>query len=145
MVQNEKMNEDIDHGPRLSGKEYEKRIVELQRDLPPLPSREQERQVQRQELELAIDHRLGRDFPLHRREALWAINKRVDKKRLRLMFKYFLRRFLAKSFARDAQGLAGFLVDEYSKVLSEAELESFFGKEEARNPSLPMDLDQLKK
>jgi hypothetical protein len=139
------MNEDFDHGPRLTGEEYEKRIIELYRDLPPEPSKEQEKQVLRQELELAIDHRLGQNFPLNRREALWAINERADKTRLRLMFKYFLRKIFAKTLARDAQDLAGFLVDEYSKVLSKTELECFFGKEEARNPSLPIDLDQLKK
>ena len=93
---------------------------------------------------MAIDHRLGRDFPHDRREALWAIQQRVERKRCRLIFKYLLRRFFARSLARDAQGLAGYLVDEYAKELSESELESYFGAEEVRRPALPIDLDQLK-
>lgn len=139
------MNVDINHGPRLTGEEYDRRITKLYSGLPPAPSKAQEKQIQRQELDLAIDHRLGQDFPLSRREALWAIQLRVEKKHFWLMFKYFLRRFFAKRLARDAQGLAGYLVDEYAKVLSQAELKSYFGKEESRNPTLPIDLEQLKK
>jgi hypothetical protein len=60
-----------------------------------------------------------------------------------LIFKYLLRTLFAKSLTRDAQGLAGYLVDEYAKVLNRAELESFFGTEEAQHPALPIDLDQL--
>lgn len=139
------MNKELDHGPRLTDEEYEKRIIALNSDLPPVPTREQDRQVRRQELELAIDHRLGLDFPRHRREALWAIQKKVEKKRLRLIFKYFLRKLFSKGLARDAQGLAGYLVKEYAKVLSKTELESYFGPEEARSPALPIELNQLKK
>ena len=138
------MRADFDHGPRLTDEEYDKKIIELHGDLPPVPTREQERQVRRRELELAIQHRLGRDFPRHRREALWAIQQRVERKRGRLIFKYLLRRFFGKSLARDAQGLAGYLVHEYAKVPSKAELERFFGEEEARRPALPIDLDRLK-
>jgi hypothetical protein len=113
--------------------------------MPPILSREQELKIRQQELELAIEHRLGRDFPRSKREALWAIQQKVDKKRFRLIFKYMLRKFFASSLARDAQGLAGYLVHEYAKVLSQKELESFFGAEEARRPALPIDLEQLKK
>lgn len=139
------MSKDFDHGPRLTDEEYEKKIIELHSNQPPAPSREQDKQIRRQELELAIDHRLGRDFPSHRREALWSIQQRVERKRLRLLFKYLLRRFFAKGLARDAQGLASYLVDEYAKVLNKAELESYFGKEEAQRPALPIDLNQIKK
>jgi len=139
------MSKNSGHGPRLTDDEYFKKITELHGNLPPSPTREQERRVRRQELELAIDHRLGRDFPFHRREALWAIQQRVERKRLRLIFKYFLRKLFTKSLARDAQGLASYLIDEYSKVLSKTELEDFFGAEEVRHPILPIDLDQLKK
>ncbi len=117
------MNKDFDHGPRLTDEEYDQGIIRLHSDLPPVPTREQDRQVRRRELELAIDHRLGRNFPRRRREALWAIQQRVERKRRRLIFRYFLKRFFAKSLARDAQGLAGYLVDEYAKVLSRTNLE----------------------
>jgi len=139
------MNDDLGYGPRLTDEEYDKQIIELHRGIPPTLSKEQELQIRRQELELAIDHRLGRDFPRSKRETLWAIQQKVDKKRFRLIFKYMLRKFFASSLARDAQGLAGYLVHEYAKVLSQKELESFFGAEEARHPALPIDLEQLKK
>ena len=139
------VNKGFDHGPRLTDEEYDKAITELHGDLPPVPTREQDKQVRRQELELAIDHRLGRDFPVQRREALWAIQQRVERKRFRLIFKYLLRRLFRKSLAQEAQGLARYLVDEYAKVLTKTELESFFGPEEASHPALPIDLDQLRK
>jgi hypothetical protein len=138
------MNDDLGYGPRLADEEYDKQIIELHRNLPPVSSREQDQKIRRQELELAIYHRLGRDFPSSKREALWAINQKVDKKRIRLIFKYMLRRFFTHSLAREAQGLAGYLVHEYANVLSRKELESFFGTEEARHPSLPIDLEHLK-
>jgi len=139
------MNDELGYGPRLADEEYDKQIIELHRGLPPVPSREQEQTVRRQELDLAINHRLGRDFPRSKREALWDIQQKIDKKRLGLIFKYVLRRFFARSLADDAQGLAGHLVHEYAKVLNKSELESFFGEEESRHPALPIDLRQLKK
>ncbi len=139
------MQEEFKYGPRLSDEEYDRRIIELHRDLPPLPTQDQERQVRRLELDLAIDHRLGCDFPQARREALWAIQQKVEKRRLWLALKYPLRRFFAKGLARDAQGLAGYLVDEYAKVLTEAELRAFFDLQEGRTAALPIDINQLKK
>ena len=138
------MPEALNHGPRLTGEEYEKRIIELHRGLPPMPTEEQDRQVRRMEMDLAIDHRLGRDFPQERRKLLWAIHQRVEKRRLWLALKYPFRRLFAKSLARGAQGLAGYLVDEYAEVLTQAELKSFFSLEEGRRPALPIDMDQLK-
>jgi hypothetical protein len=61
-----------------------------------------------------------------------------------LALKYPFRRFFAKSLARSAQGLAGYLVDEYAKVLTKAELNSFFGLEDGQRPALPIDLDQFR-
>lgn len=138
------MPEELNHGPRLTDEEYEKRIIELHRGLPPMPTGEQDRQVRRMALDLAIDHRLGRDFPQDRRELLWAIQQRVEKKRLWLALKYPFRRLFAKSLARGARGLAGYLVDEYAEVLTQTELKSFFGLEEGQRPGLPIDLERLK-
>ena len=138
------MPEELNHGIRLTDEEYEKRIIELHRGLPPMPTEEQDRQVRRMEMDLAIDHRLGRDFPQERRKLLWAIQQRVEKRRLWLALKYPFRRLFAKSLARGAQGLAGYLVDEYAGVLTQAEIKSFFGLEEGQRPALPIDMDQLK-
>ena len=138
------MQEELNHGPRLTVEEYERKIIELHSGLPPMPTKDQDREVRQMELNLAIDHRLGRDFPPERREDLWKIQQRVEKKRLWLALKYPLRRLFAKSLARDAQGLAGFLVDEYAKVLTQSELKSFFDLQEGQRPALPIDLNQLK-
>jgi hypothetical protein len=136
------MQEEPNHGPRLTDEEYEKRIIELHRGLPPMPTAEQDRQVRRMALNLAVDHRLGRDFPKERRELLWAIQQRVEKRRLWLALKYPFRKFFAKNLDRGAQGLAGYLVDEYAKVLTKTELEKFFGLEEGQRPALPIDIDR---
>src|SRR5438034_9060161 len=116
------MDHDLDHGPRLTDDEYERRIVALRRRLPPISTAEQDREVLLQELDLAIDHRLGREFPRARREALWAAKERVEKKRLRLGATFLFKRLFGKSVTRQAQGLAGHTVDEYAKVLSPPEV-----------------------
>ncbi|MGE5220476.1 MAG: hypothetical protein ACM3SP_26015 [Chloroflexota bacterium] len=139
------MHSELNHGPRLSDDEYEKKIIELHRGLPPMPTKTQDREVRRQELELAIDHRLGRDFPKERREALWAAKERVERKRLWLGVKYLIKKRFGKTVVRDAQGLAGYMLDEYAKVLNSAELESFFDLKKGERPVLPVDLDELKK
>lgn len=139
------MQVDLNHGPRLSDDEYEKRIIELYGGLPPMPTKDQDREVRHLELELAIDHRLGRDFPRERREALWAIKERVEKRRLWLGVKFLAKKLFAKNINRDAQGLAAYMVDEYAKVLTKDELKSFFGLQEGERPTLPIDTDQAAK
>lgn len=140
-----KKKEELDYGVRLSGEEYDRAIVALHSNLPPVPSREQQQQVRRKELDLAIDYRLGRDFPSSRREALWRVKQQVEKRRIRLMLTYLLRRFFAKRLIQQAQGLAGYVIEAYATVLNKAELEQFFGKEEVRHPTLPVEPEQLKK
>lgn len=133
------------HGSHLTDEEYERRIHKLYSGLPSMPTKEQEMKVRHLELELAIDHRLGVDFPKERREALWAIQQRVEKKRLQLAFRYLFRRFFAKRLVRDTHGLANYLIDEYAKVLTKTELESFFQFQDGVRPVLPIDMGQLKK
>jgi hypothetical protein len=138
------MPEEFDYGPRLTDEEYERRVVDLQRQLPRLPGRDLDAQVRRRQLDLAIDHRLGCNFPQERREALWAIQQDVERRRLRLAFKYFVRKVFRKALVKDAQALAGYVVDEYAKVLTEAELRSFFGLRKGERPALPVDMSHLK-
>lgn len=123
------MNVELGHGPRLTDEEYDRKVIELYRGLPPVPTREQETRIRRQELELAIDHRLGKDFPPDRRDALWAIQQKVERRRARLMLRYLVKRLLPGAVSRGANRLAGYLVDEYAKELNQAELKSFFGDE----------------
>ncbi len=121
------MNGKLDHGPRLADEEYERRVVALYDGLPPFPTRKQDAHVRRQELDLAIDYRLGTAFPRHRREALWAIQQRVERRRAWLMARHLVKWLLPGGVTRGADRLAGYLVDEYAKELTPAELESFFG------------------
>lgn len=137
------MTTDLGHGPRLTDEEYDRRVVRLQQSLPPMPTREQEHRARQQQLNLAIDHRLGADFPQDRRDALWAIMERVEKRRLRLAARYALRFLFRRShvpagLANRAQGLAGFMVEAFAEVLNEQELQSFFGLEPGERPHLPL-------
>jgi hypothetical protein len=138
-------NETLNYGRRLSGEEYDHAIVALYSDLPPKPSWAQRKEVRRQELNLTLDYRLGLEFPLKKREALWAVQQEIEKHRIKIMFTYLLRRFFAKNLIREAKGLAGYVIEAYAKVLNQAELEQFFGEEEVRHPALPVELEQLKK
>jgi hypothetical protein len=132
-----KVSSDLGHGRRLSDEEYNRKIVALYTDQPAAPAEQQEEWLRRQELELTIDHRLGVEFPRARREMLWAIQQRVEKKRWRLLLRHLVRRLYPSGVAHAASGLAGFLVAEYAKVLTRQELESFFGEVEAHDPALP--------
>lgn len=130
---------DLGHGPRLSDREYERRIVGLYEGLPPSPGRKVEEEIHRRELDLAIDHRLGQDFPKERRDALWDIQKRVEKRRLRLVLHWFTHFISYGWLHRRADKVAGYLVDEYAKVLTKDELRAFFDLGENEKPTLPID------
>lgn len=132
-------DKDLGHGLRLSAREYEKRIVELYSGLPPSLSKEEEKNIHRRELDLTIDHRLGQDFPTDRREKLWDIQQRVEKKRLRLMFQWLLHFISYRWLYARANKLAGYLVDEYAKALTKDELQAFFGLAENERPTLPIE------
>lgn len=115
---------------KLSGEEYDRRVVALHKHLPPVPSPEQQRQVRRSELELAIDHRLGVEFPRERRDALWAVHERAERRRVRLLLWHMMSRLIPGVLERRASRLAGFLTNEYAKVLSPEELELFLGDDD---------------
>jgi hypothetical protein len=133
------------HGSRLTDEEYERRILSLYGSLPSLPSPGQDREVRRQELNLAIDHRLGRGFPDKRRSALWTVQQRIEKNRLRLGVKYLLRGLVARFFASDAHSLARYAAEEYATVLSPGELKCFLDLKEGETPALPVDIEHFHK
>ncbi|MDP9177766.1 MAG: hypothetical protein M3O61_08805 [Gemmatimonadota bacterium] len=126
------------YGPRLTGEEYDRRIVALHSGLPPIPSWEEDQRVRRAALDLAIDHRLGRGFPQDRRDALWTIQQRLDRKRIKFMGTYLLKRLFRRSLAPEARGLAGYVIEQYATILDPTDLRAFFGDEEVRNPALPL-------
>lgn len=123
--------DELDHGPRLSGTEYDRRIVRLHEEQSPQPSKAEDRVLRRRELDLKIDHRLGRDFPSERREALWNVAQRVERRRPLLLARHLLRRLWPMGLERGAADLADYMIDEYAKVLTPQELAAFLGDDAA--------------
>lgn len=115
----------FDHGPRLSTAEYERRIVALHAGRSPMPTPDEDRALRRAELDLAIDHRLGTQFPRERREALWAVRQRVERQRLRLGLAHAARQLLPGALARGAARVVGAMERAYAEVLSPEELKRF--------------------
>lgn len=121
-----------DFGPRLSGEEYERRVVALYSGAPPLPDENQDRALRRQELDLQIDHRLGVDFPADRRAQLFEVQCGLDQVGPASLLRYALGRLLPSFLVRHARFLAEDTVRAYGKVLSEGELRQFLDLEEGK-------------
>lgn len=122
------MQEDLGHGPRLSDEEFERRIVDLHRGQAPMPSPAEDERLRRQELDLTIDHRLGLEYPLDRREQLWAVQQRVERKRLRLWLLCVVSSWIRDLRPRASIRLAQLVFREYARVLTPSELDSFLSK-----------------
>lgn len=131
---------DIDeYGSRLTVTEYERRLVELHRGLSPEPTAAVDAELQRRVLNLSIDHRLGIAFPRERRAALWAVHHRLEKRRLWLALRYYLRKVLPRGDAPGDQHFAREVFDEYATVLSARELEAFLGVADRASAALPIE------
>lgn len=110
-----------DHGPRLSAEVFERRVVALYEDGPAMPDRAEELRLRRAEFDLAIDHRLGIDFPAGRRDRLWAAQQRIDRRRFWYLFKGVFAR------SRDpSEPLTRALISACANELDEAELRRYF-------------------
>ena len=129
-------------GLRLTDTEYEGRLVELYQGLPPEPTAADDAELRRRELDLAIDHRLGVAFPGDRRTALWMVHERIEKRRLWLALRHFLRRALPGVHTRGDQHIAREVFDEYATVLSGRELQAFLGVAERTSAALPIEPTQ---
>ncbi len=133
-------NEFNRHGKRLTDEEYTKKIIALYAGLPPVPSKKQDAQIRRAELNLRIDNLLGLDFPPERREEMWNVAQKVEKGRIAMAFKivagYFMNgRGKEKHMdgnEQDADILTKIVVSEYKSVLDKEELDQFLGKPEDR-------------
>jgi hypothetical protein len=129
----------FDHGPRLARREYEQAIVDLYRDSETPADGHDEERIKRLELDLNIDFRLGTKFPTHRREALWRTQQLIEKRHARLAASWAASVLMRHLLHKHANRVARFVVDQYAKVLTEDELEAYFGVDERQRPSLPMD------
>lgn len=119
------------HGIRLTRREFEDAIANLyQREA-------DEEAIQRRELDLTIEYRLGTQFPADRREQLWQVHQRIEKYRLRLAAKWLAGVVVAKWRRRQGTRMAQVVINEYAKVLTPEELIMYFGSDEVGNPSLP--------
>jgi len=131
------MARDLGHGRRITLSEYREGIASLYRDAAAMPTREQDATLRRAELDLAIDHRLGIEFPGDRRDALWHAAQALERHRGRAGLAALAVGPLLGSRGRLSRELARRAVREYASVLTEDELDAFFGAGEARDPQLP--------
>jgi hypothetical protein len=127
----------VDHGHRITGEEYDRRVVALQEAQPAMPTAAQDREMRRRELELRIDHCLGESFPARRREELWQVAEDLDRHRLRYGLRTLWRRLTKRPTPGDASLLADSVAEVYAVVLSPEELRAFLGLAEGETPSLP--------
>ncbi|WP_151962871.1 hypothetical protein [Acinetobacter oleivorans] len=110
------------HGRKLTLEEYEHSITELFED-----HGNNKETLERKELNLTIDYRLGVDFPLERREELWKIHQKIEKERNNKLLKKYIMYFLPNLFKDyKAAKLVNFMLKEYSTVLSEQEIKDLF-------------------
>lgn len=128
----------FDHGPRLTLREYERAIVDLHSGAAPEGRRGDEERIKRRELDLTIDFRLGTRFPAHRRAKLWRTQQLINKKHARFAASWVADFLMQHLLHRRANIIARFVVDQYAKVLTGDELEAYFGADEVRRPSLPL-------
>lgn len=135
------MTQAVNFGPRLSGEEYERRVVALYSGAPSLPDENQDRELRRRELDLQIDHRLGVDFPPERRERLFEVQCGLDQVGLGSLIRYALGRVMPSFLVRHAHFLADDTARAYAEVLSEEELRQFLDLEEGKAVrGMPVDL-----
>lgn len=133
------MGNEINHGARLSERDYERQIVDLYSRTPEHAADDADEALRRRTLDLTIDFRLGREFPAVRRDALWKIQTTIEKRRFRMMLSWLSHAMPFSLLHGRANGLARYLVSEYAKVLTEKELELFFDLKKNERPALPVD------
>jgi hypothetical protein len=135
------------YGPRLSNEEYEQCISMLYKDaaegrLPATPGK-LEQAIGEREFNLAIDYKLGTNFPEAKRKALLEAKRRGEKRRLRLVSRFIHKSIQQRAFADGMQVWLEQLADEFSKVLTPQELNAFMALEEGERPVFPIEPGKL--
>ena len=116
----------LPYGPRISDTEYDRRVVALHASAAGR-GKDRDRELRRAELNIALDHRLGQDFPADRRRTLWEAHERAERRRRHLALRFLLGLMRTRSIEGATDGLARDLVSAYAQVLTPAELQAFFG------------------
>lgn len=75
----------IPYGPLIGDEEHYRQVVALHKAAAKDTSRQGQAQLRRDELNLTIDHKLGVHFPSERREAVWAVQERLQRWRLPML------------------------------------------------------------
>jgi hypothetical protein len=115
----------LPYGRRISDEEYDRRVVALHTSAA-VYGKDRDKELRRAELNLALDHRLGQDFPADRRRMLWEAQERIERHRRGLALRSLLGLMRTRSIEGAAHRLARDLVRAYAQVLTRAELEAFF-------------------
>ena len=134
----------LPYGPRLTTAEFLRDLTAAQSRLyeesrsPGEDSGLGERLLER-ELELTIDHRLGREFPTAKREALLEAHRWLWHERRRTS-----QRFLGgMRLALRMKGLLDQLSSRCAAILSREEYESYFGLPPGEPMPVPVDAERL--
>lgn len=127
-------NEDTNRS-KLTRQEYERAIVSLFEKAEGIGRDEEEkRKLRQQELNITIDYRLGINFPKVRRGALWEVQEKIEKSRVKILVKKILIPLISNYVPqKGGEQLVAQLLQEYSKVLSVQEMNDFLGPLEKIN------------
>jgi len=136
------------YGPRLSAEEYRRRLAEIHDRVraeatPSTPPAELARRVRALELDLAVDRRLGVDFPGERRKALLRSREGVEQRRAEFARRLTGGELTPAEFATHMQAMVDDVVEELSSVLTAEEVRSFLGVPDLGAVTLALDPDRI--
>jgi hypothetical protein len=120
------------YGRRLTGREYEKAVIALYTGMNPSPSDREFMEIRRKEINLQIDHKLGVDFPAEKREAVWDVVARLEKKRIGMALGVMVRQALGRKVDINAElaKVVDEMITKTGKILDKEDMVRFFGPED---------------
>mgnify|MGYP000132337155 FL=1 len=116
----------MNHGRRLTSGEFDRLIVALHNHMPENPDDDDLKALARREFEAVINHRLGEQFPMERREILWEIQKEYQRGIVNSMALLLSPRLLETRLA----ALAKVLISSNRACLTKEEFEALFSDDE---------------
>jgi hypothetical protein len=122
------MKSNPDHGRKLTSREYELAVVALHEE--DTTSDERKNFIRRRELDLNIDFRLGTDFPRERRELLWSVQQSIDKRMVALGISWLVDKLTPNILKTKVNRITSGCWIAYSEVLTDEELNMYFGQNE---------------